>query len=142
MALAEHAPDRVILDVGLPDCNGFDWCKALRTHSTVQGLFLTARNSEIDRVVELEIGGDDYVVKPFSPREVTSRVRAILRRGLVRSEADAGARETEQSDEFLRIDEGTFEAVYCDQRMVQTRYEFRLLNTLAKQPGRCFRGTR
>jgi two-component system catabolic regulation response regulator CreB len=70
----------VILDVGLPDMSGFEVCKAIRRHSEVPILFLTARAEEIDRVVGLEIGADDYVVKPFSPREVAARVRAILKR--------------------------------------------------------------
>jgi two-component system, OmpR family, catabolic regulation response regulator CreB len=72
--------DLVILDVGLPDMSGFEVCKAIRRHSEVPILFLTARAEEIDRVVGLEIGADDYVVKPFSPREVAARVRVILKR--------------------------------------------------------------
>src|SRR5262245_28318555 len=79
-ALRAEPPDLVILDVGLPDMNGFECCKALRQFSEVPVMFLTARADEIDRVVGLEIGGDDYVVKPFSPREVVARVRAILKR--------------------------------------------------------------
>ena len=72
--------DLWILDVGLPDLSGFEACKQLRRFSEVPVLFLTARNAEIDRVVGLEIGADDYVVKPFSPREVAARVKAILKR--------------------------------------------------------------
>ena len=72
--------DLIILDVGLPDINGFEACKLIRQHSNVPILFLTARDSEIDRIVGLEIGADDYVTKPFSPREVAARVRAILKR--------------------------------------------------------------
>lgn len=135
-ALEKHGPDLVILDVGLPDCNGFDWCKELRGHSSVPVLFLTARNSEIDRVVGLEIGGDDYVSKPFSPREVTARVRAILRRGPVRKDGDVSDAESEHSGALLRIDEGALAAVYCNQPLVLTRYEFRLLKTLTGQSGR------
>ena len=67
VALRESEPALVILDVGLPDMSGFDWCQDVRRHSNVPILFLTARNSEVDRVVGLEIGGDDYVTKPFSP---------------------------------------------------------------------------
>lgn len=137
-AMMEQVPDLVILDVGLPDCNGFDWCKALRKSSAVPVLFLTARNSEIDRVVGLEIGGDDYVSKPFSPREVTARVRAILRRGpaiVARDEAEVqGGAEAA----LLTIDEQTMAAVYCGQSLVLTRYEFRLLRVLAAQPNRVF----
>ncbi|XQU73932.1 Response regulator [Cupriavidus sp. H18C2] len=74
------APDLVILDVGLPDISGFEVCRTLRTFSDVPVIFLTARHEEIDRIVGLEIGADDYVVKPFSPRELAARVRVILRR--------------------------------------------------------------
>jgi len=81
-ALAKgDAPALVVLDVGLPDVSGFDLCKTIRArHNAMPILFLTARNSEIDRIVGLEIGGDDYVTKPFSPREIAARVKAILRR--------------------------------------------------------------
>ena len=72
--------DLIILDIGLPDINGFELCKRIRQKRTLPIIFLTARNDEIDRVVGLEIGGDDYVVKPFSPRELTARVKAGLRR--------------------------------------------------------------
>ena len=72
--------DLIILDIGLPDISGFETCKQLRRFSEVPVMFLSARDAEIDRVVGLEIGADDYVVKPFSPREVAARVRAILKR--------------------------------------------------------------
>ena len=70
----------MVLDVGLPDMTGFEVCRRIRTTSNVPILFLTARSEEIDRVVGLEIGGDDYVSKPFRPRELSARIRAILRR--------------------------------------------------------------
>src|SRR3954471_18920823 len=70
----------VILDVGLPDINGFDLCKSIREISPIPVVFVTARKDEIDRVVGLEIGADDYVVKPFTPRELSARVKAVLRR--------------------------------------------------------------
>src|SRR5215212_1292633 len=79
-ALASKSFALVVLDVGLPDGSGFDVCKEIRTHSAVPVLFLTARNTELDRVLGLELGGDDYLTKPFSPRELTARVKAILRR--------------------------------------------------------------
>ena len=78
--LARESFALVILDVGLPDMNGFDVCKKIRATSEVPIVFVTARKDEIDRVVGLEIGADDYVVKPFTPRELTARIRAILRR--------------------------------------------------------------
>lgn len=75
-----RAPDLAILDVGVPDGNGFDVCRAIRKTSELPIVFLTARGEEIDRVLGLELGADDYVTKPFSPREVCARVKAILRR--------------------------------------------------------------
>lgn len=78
--LSQESFDFVILDVGLPDMTGFDVCRKLREDRTIPVLFLTARDAEIDRILGLEIGGDDYVTKPFSPREISARVRAILRR--------------------------------------------------------------
>ena len=81
--LEREAFDLAILDVGLPDISGFEACKRLRRFSDVPVMFLTARNDEIDRVVGLEIGADDYVVKPFSPREVAARVKAILKLSLI-----------------------------------------------------------
>src|SRR5882724_4312478 len=80
VALAAKPFALVVLDVGLPDGSGFDVCKTIRKGSAVPVLFLTARNTELDRVLGLELGGDDYLVKPFSPRELTARVKAILRR--------------------------------------------------------------
>jgi two-component system catabolic regulation response regulator CreB len=74
------APELVVLDVGLPDMNGFEVCRQLRQFSNVPVIFLTARSDEIDRIVGLEIGADDYVTKPFSPRELVARIRVVLRR--------------------------------------------------------------
>jgi two-component system catabolic regulation response regulator CreB len=93
LTLQQQTPaDLWILDVGLPDMTGFEACKRLRRFSEVPVLFLTARNAEIDRVVGLEIGADDYVTKPFSPREVAARVKAILKRVQARPvEAPAAA---------------------------------------------------
>ena len=79
-AFSEKPFEFVILDIGLPDMTGLDVCKKLREESTVPVLFLTARDGEVDRILGLELGGDDYVTKPFSPREIVARIRAILRR--------------------------------------------------------------
>jgi two-component system catabolic regulation response regulator CreB len=76
-----HAPDFAVLDIGLPDFTGFDLCRKIRDFSQIPILFLTARDSEIDHILGLELGADDYVTKPFSPRTVVARIRAILRRG-------------------------------------------------------------
>lgn len=145
----QHQPvDVVILDVGLPDLSGFDVCKAIRTFSSVPVIFLTARGDEIDRVVGLEIGGDDYVVKPFSPRELSARVKAILRRqsGLLSPSSVSGA-STPSSDESqasvlvrgrLRLDSQLKRAFLNDQMLDLTAYEFGILETLMQQPERIF----
>ena len=124
--------DLWILDVGLPDLSGFEACKQLRRFSEVPVLFLTARNAEIDRVVGLEIGADDYVTKPFSPREVAARVKAILKRMQPRVLADEAAVSP------FRLDAERMQIHYQQQLLVLTRHEFRLLQTLLGQPERVF----
>ncbi len=84
----QHGPALAILDIGLPDMDGFDVCRKIRERGTMPVLFLTARDGEIDRVLGLELGADDYVTKPFSPREVVARVKAILRRGVPTNPTD------------------------------------------------------
>jgi two-component system catabolic regulation response regulator CreB len=124
--------DLLILDVGLPDMTGFEACKQLRRFSEVPVIFLTARNAEIDRVVGLEIGADDYVTKPFSPREVAARVKAILKRvqpRAVSAPAPAGV---------FAVDAERFQIHYHGQLLSLTRHEFRLLHTLLAQPQRVF----
>ena len=134
LALLENqAFDLAILDVGLPDISGFEACKRLRRFSEVPVIFLTARSEEIDRVVGLEIGADDYVVKPFSPREVAARVRAILKR--------MAPRPAEPPLEALgpfRVDAERVQIHYREQLLVLTRHEFRLLQALLAQPERVF----
>lgn len=130
--LDHHQPKLVLLDVGLPDVNGFDWCKDVRKFSDVPIVFLTARSDEVDRIVGLEIGADDYIAKPFSPREVSARVRAILRRGRMLPGTDAVA----ATD--IEIDEAGCRAKFCGRDLTLTRYEFRLLAVLVAQPGRVF----
>lgn len=124
--------DLAILDVGLPDISGFEVCKRLRRFSEVPVIFLTARSEEIDRVVGLEIGADDYVVKPFSPREVAARVKVILRRVLPRDTAEVLA------PSLFQIDEAAFRIHYHGQALSLTRHEFRLLRTLLGQPRRVY----
>jgi two-component system catabolic regulation response regulator CreB len=124
--------DLAILDVGLPDISGFDVCKRLRRFSEVPVIFLTARSEEIDRVVGLEIGADDYVVKPFSPREVAARVKAILKRVAPREAPAASAPST------FQIDDAAFRIHYHGQALSLTRHEFRLLRTLLVQPRRVY----
>jgi two-component system catabolic regulation response regulator CreB len=135
----------VILDVGLPDMSGFDLCRELRTRTPVPVLFLTARSSEIDRVVGLELGGDDYVTKPFSPREVTARVRAILRRTHTPPAVAVAAgpnpicnllSDKKAGCVYLEIDAEGKIATCRGVQLELTRYEFRLLAVLHSRPGR------
>jgi len=119
--------DLAILDVGLPDMSGFEACRQLRTFSTMPVMFLTARGEEIDRVVGLEIGADDYVVKPFSPREVVARVRAILKR------SGGAALRPGMSEEF-QVDAQRLLIRYLGQPLKLTALEFRLLQQLLARP--------
>lgn len=121
----------VILDVGLPDLNGFEVFKRLRAFSDVPVVFLTARSDEIDRVVGLELGADDYVAKPFSPRELVARVRTILRRA-----AKAAAPATPALP-FL-IDDGRRQIRFYGQPLELSRYEYGLLKTLVERPGHVY----
>lgn len=134
--LTTDSIELVILDVGLPDVNGFELAREIRKISEVPIIFVTARSSEIDRVVGLEIGGDDYVVKPFSPRELTARVRAVLRRTSGRVPAEPPATPTSTSP-FL-VDETRYSISFLGCPLELSRYEFRLLRVLVQQPGRVF----
>jgi len=127
----QRPADLIILDIGLPDINGFETCRQLRRFSEVPVMFLSARDGEIDRVVGLEIGADDYVVKPFSPREVAARVRAILKRMTPRSEPEA-------PETPFSIDSQRLQISYRGQSLTLTRHEFRLLQCLLEQPERVF----
>jgi two-component system catabolic regulation response regulator CreB len=119
----------VILDVGLPDLSGFEVCRRLRAFSEVPVLFLTARSEEVDRILGLEIGGDDYMAKPFSPRELVARVRVILRR-LGRQEAPVA--------KVFEHDAGCGRIRFRGQALDLTRYEYLLLQALLSQPERIF----
>jgi two-component system catabolic regulation response regulator CreB len=135
-ALNRDDIDLIVLDVGLPDANGFDLCRQIRRRSDVPIVFLTARADELDRVAGLEIGADDYVVKPFSPRELSARVRAILRRA--RRPADGG--ETEYA--AIEIDRRRQSIRYFGTLLDLTRTEYRLLESLAAHPGWVFSRSR
>lgn len=128
----EH-PDLVLLDLMLPGRDGLDVCKDIRRISNVPIIMITARVEEIDRLIGLEIGADDYICKPFSPREVMARVKAILRRV---PQAEVSAVATSLTN--LQLDEARFEARYHNQLLELTPAEFRLLKTLADAPGRVF----
>jgi len=127
--------DLVILDVGLPDLNGFEVCKAIRERSQVPIMFLTARGEEIDRIVGLEIGADDYVTKPFSPREVAARVKAILKRVVAPSVDTA---EAEQHHSGLSIAISGCDFCFNDQPLALTSSEFKLLEHLSNYPTQVF----
>jgi two-component system, OmpR family, response regulator RegX3 len=126
----ESEPDLVLLDIGLPDGSGLDVCRALRRESEVPVIMLTARGSEADRVAGLELGADDYVVKPFSAREVTARVRAVLRRAT----PSPGSREQITIGD-LELDVARHTATLDGDRLELSRKEFELLRALMEQAG-------
>ncbi|BAX61321.1 two-component system response regulator CreB [Burkholderia stabilis] len=134
--------DLVVLDVGLPDLSGFEVCRRLRTFTDVPVIFLTARHDEIDRIVGLEIGADDYVVKPFSPRELAARVRVILRRfyrtaGAQPAPAPAVAQAATTAPGFV-LDADGARVSWLGHALDLTRYEFGLLALLVRHPGRIY----
>lgn len=143
-AFVAQPPDLAILDVGVPDGNGFDVCRAIRKTSELPIVFLTARSEEIDRILGLELGADDYVSKPFSPREVCARVKAILRRSAGQATATATATAitpataTDSAVPVLQLDEAVQRIRCGDRWLALTRYEYRLLATLLKRPQRIF----
>jgi two-component system catabolic regulation response regulator CreB len=130
--------DLVILDVNLPDGNGFELAKTIRQQGRdVPIIFVTARSSEIDRVVGLEIGGDDYIVKPFSPRELTARVRAVLRRASAPHPQADPTGCFGQSPAF-QVDEARHVIYFKESPLELSRYEYRLLRLLIRRPGRVY----
>lgn len=134
----------IVLDIGLPDMSGIDLCREIRRDSSVPIIFLTARNDEIDRVVGLEIGGDDYISKPFSPRELTARVRAILRRVQPAEEKpsslrpQSGARSGPDDTTPFVTDETRMSIQYFGSSLELTKCEYRILLTLIRHPGRVY----
>jgi len=126
----------IILDVGLPDVNGFELFKELKKLGNVPVIFLTARSEEIDRIVGLEIGADDYVTKPFSPRELTARVKAVLRRVDNAKTNDSDEAEKKPSKSFpFQYDDNKNIITYFGTQVQTSRYEYRLLKILIKHPG-------
>jgi DNA-binding response OmpR family regulator len=128
-AFQTHRPRLLILDVGLPDVDGLEVCKRIRRTSQVPVIFLTARDGEVDRVLGLELGGDDYLTKPFSPAELVARVRAVLRRV-----DGAPAPELVQVG-AVTVDAGRREVRVHEQAVELTTKEFDLLRFLAERPG-------
>ena len=133
---AAQPVDLVVLDIMLPKLDGLEVCKRLRATSTVPIIMLTARDDELDKVLGLELGADDYITKPFSIREFRSRVRALLRRAAIPS---AGREEDETIErDGLRIDVGHRDVHVRDRAVQLTYVEFELLRTMAASPGRVF----
>ncbi len=133
-AMAAEKFALVVLDVGLPDASGFELCKEIRRAAGVPVIFLTARAGEVDRVVGLEIGGDDYVVKPFSPRELAARVKAVLRRS---QHAPPVADDAAASGPW-RVDAEHARIFYHGCALTLSATEYRLLRALIAKPGRVF----
>ena len=130
-AVREAEPDLILLDLMLPGKDGMDVCRELRGFSQVPVIMVTARVEEVDRLIGLELGADDYVCKPFHPREVVARVKSQLRRV-------QWLRNPNSSVSGLALDVAKYEARLHGQTLPLTPVEFRLLNTLFKQPGRVF----
>ena len=127
-------PDLVVLDLGLPGIDGLDVARALRREGEVPIIMLTARTEESDKLVGLELGADDYLTKPFSPKELVARVRAVLRRAEgLRSPSDLV-----RVGSGVELDEARMEARFGGRRVDLTRTEFQLVATMARQPGRVF----
>lgn len=156
--LASESIDLILLDVGLPDISGFELCKRIRLSHTTPVIFMTARSDEIDRVVGLEIGADDYVVKPFSPREVTARIRAVLRRtqgggrpaeysgrtpvqGFEQSgtlTTPAGGSQNSETSSAFTVNEAKRQVAYFGKPLELSNYEYRILLTFVRQPGHVY----
>ncbi|HEX2038611.1 MAG TPA: response regulator transcription factor [Acidimicrobiales bacterium] len=132
-ALEAPEPDVVLLDLGLPDIDGYEVCRRLRARSEVPIVFLTARSEEVDRVVGLELGADDYVVKPFGFRELVARIRAVTRRRGPRERADGP-----QVVGELVIDRRTREVRVRGEEVDLTLKEYELVSLLAQDPGAVF----
>ncbi|GFE60372.1 response regulator [Geobacter sp. AOG2] len=125
----ENGPNLILLDLMLPGRDGIDICKEIRTFSNVPIIMMTARIDEVDRLLGLELGADDYICKPFSPREVVARVKAVLRRmGDDQATQTAG----------LTLDESRYRATLAEHELDLTAVEFKLLQFLAAKPGRIY----
>jgi len=127
--VTEEDFDLVILDIGLPDMSGFEVIKQIRTFSDISVLILTARSDEIDRVLGLELGSDDYVIKPFSPRELTARIKAILRRSEKKESPSSGT---------FNIDHNKRQITYYGKMLSLSRYEYEILCLFLSRPGWVF----
>jgi two-component system OmpR family response regulator len=130
--IASRAPDLIVLDVGLPELDGLEVCRAIRQTSDVPILFLSSRDEEIDRILGLEIGGDDYVAKPFSPRELVARIKVILRRR--RHPAQPHAEEALLRHGLLKLDVAAHAASFNGEPVHLTATEYALFQVFLKRP--------
>jgi DNA-binding response OmpR family regulator len=128
-----HKPDLIVLDLNLPEIDGLEVCRNIRRDSDIPIIMLTARDDEVDKVVGLEIGADDYVTKPFSPRELAARVSAVLRR----PREGVWAKEQVTAGN-LRLDVEKHEVIFQEQQLNLTAAEFKILSVLARNPGRVY----
>ncbi|HEY4572957.1 MAG TPA: two-component system response regulator CreB [Thermoanaerobaculia bacterium] len=124
----------VVLDIGLPDVSGVEVCRRIRQRHDVPVIFLTARGGEVDRVVGLELGADDYVIKPFSPRELAARAKAVLRRARPANSAP----QSPPPNAAFKLDEERRQITYFSRPLELSRYEYKLLAVLLKRPGRVY----
>lgn len=136
VAVDAHKPDLVILDINMPKMDGLEVCRRLRAGGNIPILFLSSRDDEIDKVLGIELGGDDYVAKPFSPREVVARVMAILRR----TSSNPPAVETggTMAHGSLSLDSDSWSARWCEHEVILTVTEFTILRTLIAMPAKIF----
>lgn len=133
-AILSSAPDLVILDVMLPGKDGLSICREVREHSDVPIILETAKIEEIDRLLGLELGADDYICKPWSPRELVARVRTILRRVNLQNKNN----DTQSDVNGLRVDRETWSVTFDNAKIDLTRREFQVLDVLFRRPGRVF----
>lgn len=131
-AFRDFQPDLIVLDVGLPEMDGLEVCRQVRRTSTVPILFLSARGDEIDRILGLEIGGDDYVTKPFSPRELIARISVILKR--ISPVEEIGAGKPAKSLGALTFNEEEHSVCLGEHQIMLTKIEFGILKTLIARP--------
>lgn len=130
-------PDLLILDIMMPEMDGTDVCREIRKQSNTPIIFLTSKDDEVDRIIGLELGGDDYVTKPFSPRELVARTRAVLRRAQSAHQVDGADAETLENGKLM-MDMDKFKVFWQTHEITLTVTEFGLLKTLLRRPGKVF----
>jgi len=138
--LEKNLVDLIVLDIGLPDINGFELCKQIRKKHQIPIIFLTARSDEIDRVLGLELGGDDYVTKPFSPRELAARIKAVLRRTGANADflIHNDNASNDISSKIFKVDDSRKQIMYFGVFLELSKYEYEILKTFIKKPGHVY----